>query len=182
MKLPIQPPRKQNQIAANHGIRIDQDASVGDPAGNDQLAGAKALATPTPGTQIAATADLAFDTTSVNSDADLYTVSLTGGVDYAMCTHNLTSGADTVIELMDASATTVMASNDNANGQSYALFGSCGSFGGATCPANDDTLASSLNVSPTVDTDYVIRVRRSTAPPPSAGLFGNYNLTVTTIN
>ncbi len=171
------------QVSANHAIAIGPDAGGDDPAGNHLLANAKALATPLPSVPRTATANLAFDS-GTTADTDLYTVTLPGGGTYSVCTFNLADGADTVIELLDASATTVLASNDNASGMSYALYGNCGDFNGPACPANTTTaLASSIdNISPAVDTDYVIRVRRATQPPPSAGLFGAYSLMVTATN
>lgn len=158
-------------LALSHTIDLFPDAgsAPGDIAGNDTPPGAM----PTSGTTV--TGSLAYHAETKPSDADYYTVDLTAGTRYAICTHNLSNGADTALEILDATDSSLLASNDNWNNAIYTA--RCAAFG--QCPANNATnLASSLSFSPPATGSYQIRVTRSAAAPASAGQFGNYWLTV----
>ncbi|MBI5137665.1 MAG: hypothetical protein HZA24_10095 [Nitrospirae bacterium] len=162
------------QAASLQGIAVAVDAGDPDLPGNGTLAGARPITTPLPGASRVVNANLAFDATGASKDEDLFQVTLSAGVSYSMCTFNLADGADTAIDLLSAGGT-VVAANDNYNGQTY----SAGCGGAFACPANDTTtLASSVTVVPGADASYYVRVKRAAGAPPSAGLFGAYSLMI----
>jgi hypothetical protein len=158
------------QAAALQGIDLSLDSGT-----DDTLAGATFLPTPLPGGRTVTNGNL----TSVQggNDEDHFAVTLKGGERYAICTYNLSDGADTALELIRSGNILPTFSNDNFDNQTY----SSGCFFG--CPANTaTTLASTINnLNSATDTDYVIRVKRSDIAPPSTGLFGQYGLMITTL-
>jgi hypothetical protein len=81
-----------------------------------------------------------------------------------------------------ASSPSPTLSNDNANGATYRS--NCGVVNPVTqvsdCPPNDAaTLASNLVFKPSVSGTYYVRVKHSPAAPPSAGVYGSYDLKIT---
>jgi len=115
-------------------------------------------------------------------DLDFVSFPATGGTQYTIKTSGLTNGADTLLEVFESDGTTLITSNDDAapvTGKSS----TCGVnlvTQASTCPPNDDlTLSSKVIFTPTADGTYYVRVKRSPTSPPSAGLFGSYNLKIT---
>jgi hypothetical protein len=112
---------------------------------------------------------------------DHYKVTLTGGTRYTVYTSNLGDGADTKIEVLDAAGDPLSPAlvNDNWQGDSV-FYTSCGSPVTPDCPANGppELLASQVSFTPSGSGTYLIRVTRSPVPPPSAGLFGVYQVLV----
>jgi hypothetical protein len=111
-----------------------------------------------------------FHTLFPAEDRDLASFSASSGVPYTIETRGLTNGADTYLEILDADGI-VLDSNDNADQKNYS--NNC-------CPPNDALTLSSKGVfTPSTAGNYSIRVRQSPDAPPSAGLYGGYELRVT---
>lgn len=127
-------------------------------------------------------ANLAWDATgAATADLDHYRVTLTQDVTYTIRTTNLSDGADTALQVLDATGATVLAGNDNFDGATYA---NCDSPLTPPCPANATgtgtaPLSSRVFFTPTATGPFLVEVARSATPPPSAGLFGGYRLQVT---
>jgi hypothetical protein len=103
-------------------------------------------------------------------DIDLASFFALSGVPYTIETRGLTNGADTYLEILDADGI-VQDSNDNWDHKSYS--NNC-------CPPNDALTLSSKGVfTPSTAGTYSIHVRHSQDAPPSAGLYGGYELRVT---
>jgi hypothetical protein len=157
--------------ALGNGIDLAADAGGADPSGNDAVGGAATLAVNSP-----SSANLAYRVDDPKSeDVDYFKVTLTGGVPYTACTYLLSDGADTAIEVLQGDGSPLGLANDNWDGTAYSPV--CGI--GTPCPPNDATrLASSLDFTPATDGDYLVRVTRAAAAPPSADRFGGYAVLV----
>ncbi|MBI3611232.1 MAG: hypothetical protein HY204_11115 [Nitrospirae bacterium] len=74
-----------------------------------------------------------------------------------------------------------LVTNDNINGVTYSSI--CGVNPIAqvsNCPPNDaTTLSSKIVFTPSTSGTYYVRVRRSPSAPPSAGVYGGYQIRVT---
>jgi hypothetical protein len=156
--------------ALGNGIDLAADAGGADPTGNDAIGGAATLALNAP-----STANLAYRVDDPKTeDVDHFKVTLTGGVPYTACTYQLSDGADTAIEVLRGDGSSLGLANDNWDGTVYSPV-----CIGTACPPNDATrLASSLDFTPATDGDYLVRVRRAAAAPPSADRFGGYAVMV----
>jgi hypothetical protein len=98
---------------------------------------------------------------------------------YTIRTFDLTNGADTTLEVRDATGKS-LAFNDNASGTGD--LSACGqTLTSPVCPPNNgQSLASSITAfKPAADGVYTIVVRRSELAPPSAGRYGGFDLLVT---
>lgn len=102
------------------------------------------------------------------------------GRSYTVETFNLINGTDTLLSITDASNTPIPGLlNDNRNGVNYQRCDSTGQNAQGTggCPPNDaTTLSSSIVFNAPATGTFNARVTRSPAAPPSAGLFGSYNI------
>jgi hypothetical protein len=80
-----------------------------------------------------------------------------------------------------ASSPSLTVTNDNADGKTYSSTCSVNPVTQVSnCPPNDaTTLASKLVFKPSVSGTYYVRVKHSPAAPPSAGLYGSYDLKIT---
>jgi Bacterial Ig-like domain (group 2) len=108
-------------------------------------------------------------------DVDRFTLALPAG-DWLVETRNLSGGADTLLEVTDGAGNPV-AANDNRNGRLYSQ--QCGVMAftqTSSCPRNDATTLSSAVSFSVPGGAYGARVRRSPAAPPSAGLYGTYEI------
>ncbi len=154
--------------ARSNRIHLNADVEPDDPSGNDQLAGAATLL---PGQQAFAT--LAYPAGSVE-DIDYFIRPLSIGLTYRIQTLGLADGADTVLRLFDPTGTTELGFNDNRDQQLYSAVCS-----GVSCPPNDGVrLSSELLFTAPSTGNYVIRVERSPAAPPSTDRFGRYTLDI----
>ncbi len=109
-------------------------------------------------------------------DVDVFTFNVVSGESYTVETLNLTNGTDTFLTIKNASGLTI-ATNDNANGGN---FSSCSVN---TCPKNNlSNLASLVTFTATGTETYKAEVRHSENAPPSAGLLGTYEITVSNSN
>jgi hypothetical protein len=126
-------------------------------------------------------ANLAWDATGpATVDLDHYKVTLTAGVPYTIETTDLSDGADTLVQVLDAAGSTLLDQNDNYSGASYAgCDASCPPNGPYPTASSREPLSSRVLFTPTATATYVVRVTRSATPPPSAGLFGGYRLHIT---
>lgn len=119
-------------------------------------------------------------------DEDIIPLSgLTPGTHYTVQTFNLTNAADTFLTITDASNTPIAGlQNDNQNGQNYqncdtgAPIGDSGQSG-SRCPANNRTNLSSLITFQAPSATLNVHVKHSPNAPPSAGLFGSYDIQLT---
>jgi len=119
-------------------------------------------------------------TSTTSSDTDYFCVVLSQGTSYTLQTLNLSNGADTYLELLDAQLN-VLTSNDNGTDSTDYSQCQTTSAPGLTCPSNSSTaLASRLTFAPSSTGQYVARVTRSSRAPQSAGRYGSYNFRVTT--
>ncbi len=110
-------------------------------------------------------------------DVNYMSFTASGSMQYTIQTLGLTNGADTLLEVLDTNGTTVLESNDNADGETYNT--SCGVIF-FNCPSNDDqTLSSQVTFNPSAPGTYYIRIRSSPDAPPSAGVYGGYQIQVT---
>jgi hypothetical protein len=115
-------------------------------------------------------------------DLDYASFSATVSSTYTVETLNLSNGADTFIEILDGNGIPVSgASNDDATAVTKS--GSCGVNAvtqQSNCLPNDaTTLSSKVVFTPTADGTYFVRVSRSASAPPSAGVYGSYDLKIT---
>ncbi len=103
-------------------------------------------------------------------DIDVVAFSVTKDVSYTIETLNLSNGADTFLEVLD-SGTIPIASNDDRT----PLDKSC-----PPCPPNNATALSSRVsiIAPATGTLFA-RVSRSLSAPDSAGVYGSYDLRIT---
>lgn len=164
---------------------LGNDIDLFEDNGSDDVpAGATTLSTPTAGSPTTSDANLAWDVTATSGpDVDHFSVPLASGVTYTIETTRLSDGADTALEVLDPTGTTVLTSNDNYNGASYL---NCDSVITPACPVNGpfptfispEPLSSRVFFTPTASATYVVQVTRAAAPPPSAGLFGGYRLQI----
>ncbi len=110
------------------------------------------------------------------NDVDRRWFSLPGG-DWVIETRNLSNGADTVLEITDGGGNFISRS-DNRGGRLYSK--SCGvsTFTQtSTCPPNDGTtLSSFVSLVSAPAGAYRASVRRSPDAPPSAGIYGTYEI------
>lgn len=105
-------------------------------------------------------------------DQDLVAFDVTQGQGYTIETLNLSNGADTYIEILGSDGITIIASNDNRDGKSYVI--NC-----QKCPSNDNTtLSSSISIVASTTGTTFVRVSRSPSAPDSAGVYGSYDLKV----
>ncbi|HZR45383.1 MAG TPA: hypothetical protein VFA47_01670, partial [Candidatus Manganitrophaceae bacterium] len=106
---------------------------------------------------------------------------LASGSTYTIETLNLSNGADTLLFITDASNVPITGlQNDNRNRLTYQNCDSTGQKDGqgtSNCPPNDGlTLSSSITfVAPSAG-PFNAHVKRSPVAPPSAGLFGSYDI------
>jgi hypothetical protein len=115
-------------------------------------------------------------------DVDYFLFDVSNTVPHQVETLSLTNGADTFLEVLGPDGVTVLKDNDDATAVSKS--GSCGVnlfTQLSNCPPNDPTtLASSVTFTPSALGTYYIRVKRSPSAPPSAGMYGGYQIQVTT--
>ncbi len=110
-------------------------------------------------------------------DEDVISFHVTAGTRYTLETLNLTNGADTLLFITDTSNNSLNLQNDNRNGNNYQNCGANPFTGNSSCPANDKTtLSSSITWTASDTTDLHAHVQRSPNAPPSAGLFGSYDI------
>ena len=114
-------------------------------------------------------------------DLDYVKFTATAGASYTIQTSRLSNGADTFLEVLDTNGTTVLMSNDDAT--AVTKNSTCGvNFvtQQSNCPPNDaTTLSSKVVFTPTAGGTYYVRVKHAPAAPPSAGLYGSYDLKIT---
>lgn len=117
-------------------------------------------------------------------DEDIIPFEIVAGVPYTLETFNLTNGADTLLTITDASEKPIPGLvNDNRNNQTYSNCGINSLTGNSNCPSNNKTnLSSSIAFSmPAASaTKLHAHVQRSPKAPPSAGLFGSYDIRLKT--
>ncbi|MEC4677218.1 MAG: Ig-like domain-containing protein [Nitrospirota bacterium] len=108
-------------------------------------------------------------------DVDIIPFSVTSGTTYNVRTSNLTNGADTMLTINGPSGEVF--SNDNFSGLDHSGCGVNPFTGVSTCPANNTlNLSSSVTFTPQGDGMSTATVTRSDDAPPSAGLFGEYEI------
>ncbi len=115
------------------------------------------------------------------TDVDLVGLAATAGQTYTLSTTPVTNGADTFLEILDrAPGFTVLASNDDVTPITKSPDCAPESLA-PPCPPNGPTTLGSrlVFIAPATGT-YTIRVSRSPSAPPSAGVYGSYDLLVTT--
>jgi hypothetical protein len=123
------------------------------------------------------------------NDGDFVKFTASSAAQHTVETFSLTNGADTLIEIYDSpTLTTLVASNDNWDNKTY---GPCGvdSSGNSNCPVNGlaptgvystrEPLSSRVQFSAGSGVTYYVRVKRSASAPPSAGVYGSYDLKIT---
>ncbi|TAK10282.1 MAG: hypothetical protein EPO39_00430 [Candidatus Manganitrophaceae bacterium] len=112
------------------------------------------------------------------NDEDVIPFSVQPGVQYILETFNLTNGADTLLTLTDTNGTPLTGlQNDNRNGRNSQSCGADPFTGESNCPDNDQTaLSSSITWTAGSTATLQAHVRRSPNAPPSAGLFGSYDI------
>ncbi|MFQ5588696.1 MAG: hypothetical protein ACE5F7_07635, partial [Nitrospiria bacterium] len=105
-------------------------------------------------------------------DLDPIPFTAVSGMTYTVKTLNLSNGADTFLTIKDPSGFAA-ASNDNSSGLNHA---SCS----LPCPENNGSnLASSVTFTAQTSGTFKAEVSRSPSAPPSAGLFGSYDIELT---
>lgn len=110
-------------------------------------------------------------------DVDYFSFQLPPG-NWIVQTQNLSNGADTYLEVLDFM--TIIGANDNQSGLPYSK--TCG-YNAVTrlsnCPSNDrDNLSSSVSFPVSFPGTFQASVRHSADAPPSAGIYGTYEITV----
>lgn len=106
-------------------------------------------------------------------DVDVVSFSVIQNNTYSIETLNLSNGADTFIEILDSNGTPIPGSNnDNRNGIIYPI--NC-----FICPPNNNTaLSSRVQITATATETIYVRVSRSLSAPDSAGVYGSYDLKI----
>lgn len=115
-------------------------------------------------------------------EEEIIPFNVTPGRAYTLETLNLTNGADTFLFITDATNIPISGlQNDNRNGANYQncdtvrFIGDSGQTAGS-CPPNDPTtLSSSISFTAT-SSSLNAHVKHALAAPPSAGLFGSYDI------
>jgi len=99
---------------------------------------------------------------------------------YTVKTFNLTNGADTFLEVFpNATCTGQQVTGSPSDNSMNTNYSHCGTEASLPCPTNNNmNLASSLTFT-TMAGDHCIRVSRSPQSPPSAGVYGSFELQVT---
>jgi len=115
-----------------------------------------------------------------SQDVDYIAFDATANTQYTVKTTALRNGADTFIRMLDT-AQTQIATNDNANGISYANSLPCTpDFFTGECHANgNDVLGSRASFTAISTGTYYVEVKSSPNRPLSAGKYGDYSLTIT---
>ena len=111
----------------------------------------------------------------IDFDIDFVSFLVTAsGTPHTIETFGLTNGADTFIELLDSNEVPILGSNnDNVNGITYDQ--NC-----FICPPNDaTTLSSKVQITPSASGTLFVRVSRSPSAPNSSGIYGSYDLRIT---
>ena len=116
-------------------------------------------------------------------DEDIIPFNVTQNVSYTLETLNLTNAADTFLSITDASNNPISGlQNDNRDGRNYQNCDTAPAIGDtgqntSSCPKNDAlTLSSAVSFRATSTTTLNAHVKRSPNAPPSAGLFGSYDI------
>ena len=113
-------------------------------------------------------------------DEDVIPFDVTANVKYTLETLNLTNAADTLLFINDQPGSSVPLTglqNDNRTGLNYQNCGVNLLTGNSTCPANNSTnLSSSITWIAGGTTTLYAHVLRSPNAPPSAGVFGSYDI------
>lgn len=114
------------------------------------------------------------------NDMDYLNFTGVSGQQYTLETIGLTNGADTYLELLDSGGEVIL-ENDNTDGKSYSAVCAWNFLANSTnCPLNDQsTLASKILYTPASGGLVNIRVKRSSMAPPSSGVYGSYQIRVT---
>lgn len=106
------------------------------------------------------------------ADMDIVAFDATQGQLYTIETLNLSNGADTFIEILNANGTQVIASNDDRS--VITCPNEC-----VACPQNDTTvLSSNVQITPSASGTLYVRISRSLFAPDSAGVYGSYDLKI----
>ncbi|MEK7280299.1 MAG: hypothetical protein AAB090_06600 [Nitrospirota bacterium] len=113
-------------------------------------------------------------------DKDIVAFDVVLSQSYTIETLNLSNGADTLIEILRSDGVTLIESNDNSSNVTYVKNCVSGPPGPQECPLNDNsTLSSRVSIiAPTTGTIFA-RISRSLAAPDSAGIYGSYDLRIT---